>query len=281
MRHVRREFAAVLLCRFALGDVKSQQHRAHRCRAGEDTAHVKLPDAAAALGAGFAVPLRHRVCNGKADIVAAVKREKILTDAALVRVKKPARGGVNAQHTFFFVEQDETLSHAAGDLRKLHPLLLQLAHLLVDLPVLMVDAPEQRGKLLVGVVFQRVLQIQLVERAHDAARKPPCQHRRQNERHDDHDQDGLHHANEQHARRCAADGNTQHAAVREPARAVHRLLQDRGGIARAFALAARKSLAHFFAVGVVFKTLRVGHGVVEHRAVGRDPCQAVALGGDA
>ena len=281
VRHIRREFAAILLRRLAVGDIEGQQHRADHRLAGGDAAHVELPDAAAALGAGLAVSLRHRVGDSKADIMAAVDGQEVLADAALIGGKKPARGGVDAQHTLLLVKQDEPLAHTVGDLREFHPLPLQLDHLLVDLVVLAVDAPEQRRKFFISVVVQRTLEVQLVERLHDSARDAPCQHRRQDERQNHDDQNGLHHADEQHARRRAADGDAQHAAVRKLARAVHRLLQKGGGIARALALAVFTRLPDLLAVGVIFKALRVGHGVGKHRAVGRDPRQAVAVGRNA
>lgn len=58
-------------------------------------------------------------------------------------------------------------------------------------------------------------------------------------------------------------------------------MQERRGIARALSLPIRKRLSHLFAVGMIFKALRVGHGVVEHRAVTCDPRQAVAVGRNA
>ena len=280
VRHVRREFAARLLRRFALGDVEGQQHRADRRAACADTADVKLPDAAAALHARLAVPLVHGALDGKAHVVAAVDRQKVLPDAAPVRAEELFRRGVDAQHMLLFVEQHESFSHATCDLRKFRLLALQLVHLLADLQMLAVDAPEQRGKLFVGVVFKRMLQIELVERLDDTARQALGKNAGKDQRHNQHDQNGLHHADEQYARRRAAHRNAQHAPVRELFRAVHRLLQQRRGIARAFALAVFQRLLDLRAVGVIFKALGVGHGVVEHRAVVFDPRQAVALGGE-
>ena len=77
---------------------------------------------------------------------------------------------------------------AVLDLRELLvlALALQLVHLLADLQVLAVDAPEQRGKLFIGVVFKRMLQIQLVERLDDAARQALSQNRGQDQCHDQH-----------------------------------------------------------------------------------------------
>ena len=47
----------------------------------------------------------------------------------------------------------------------------QLAQLRVDLDVLVVDALEQRRELLIGVVIERVLEVEAVERIDDAPRQ--------------------------------------------------------------------------------------------------------------
>ncbi len=273
------ELAAGLLRRLALGDIERQQHRADRRAVCADAADIKLPYAPAALGARFAMSLLHRSGDGKAHIMAAVNGQEIPAHAAPVRAEEHARRGIDAQHRPFLVQQHESLAHIIRDLRKFIFLPLQLGKLRVDLPVLAVDAPEQRGELLISVVIERMLEVQLIERLHDAARDALCQPSGKGERHDQHDKDRLHHAHEQHARGRAADGNAQDAAVGKAARTVHRLLQKRCRIARALARAGLKRLAHLCTAGVVFKALRVGHGVEAHRAVRRDPRQAAALGG--
>lgn len=167
----RREFTARLLRCLALGDVESQQHSADRRAACADAADVKLPDTAAALHARLTVPLVHGALDGKAHVVAAVDGQKVLPDAALVRAEELFRRGVDTQHMLFFIEQHKPFAHAACDLRKFRLLALKFVHLLVDLQVLAVDAPEQRGELFIGVIFKRMLKVQLVERLDDAARQ--------------------------------------------------------------------------------------------------------------
>ena len=171
VRHVRREFTARLLRCLALGDVESQQHSADRRAACADAADVKLPDTAAALHARLTVPLVHGALDGKAHVVAAVDGQKVLPDAALVRAEELFRRGVDTQHMLFFIEQHKPFAHAACDLRKFRLLALKFVHLLVDLQVLAVDAPEQRGELFIGVIFKRMLKVQLVERLDDAVRQ--------------------------------------------------------------------------------------------------------------
>ena len=176
------------------------------------------------------------------------------------------------------VEQDEALAHAAGDLRELIGLFAQLAQLRLDLDVLAVDALEQRGELLIGIVVERVLKVEAVERVNDAPRQPPGQQAREDERHDEHDQQRLDHADGDHADRRAADGDAQHRAVVQALGIVHGLFHERRGIARALAGAGGQRLADLGARGVVLKALGVGPGIVQNAAVSRDPRQAVAVG---
>ena len=103
--------------------------------------------------------------------MAAVDGQKVLPDTAFVCAKKLFRRGVDAQHALLLIKQHKALTHAAGDLREFRLLALQLVHLLVDLQVLAVDAPEQRGELFIGVIFKRMLKVQLVERLDDAVRQ--------------------------------------------------------------------------------------------------------------
>ena len=79
--------------------------------------------------------------------------------------------------------------------------------------MLTVDAPKQRSKLLVGVVFERVLKVKLIERSHNTAREAFRQNAGEDQRHDQHHKNGLYHADKQYARRRAADGNAQHTPI--------------------------------------------------------------------
>ena len=200
--------------------------------------------------------------NGGADLVAALDGEKVLTDALRVRAEERLRRGVDAQDIAVLVEQDESLAHAAGDLREFVGLFAQLAQLRLDLDVLVVDALEQGRKLLIGVVIERVIQIEAVERIDDAPRQALGQHAREDERHDEHEQQRLEHADGDHADRRAADGDAQHRAVREPPGIVHGLFHERRGVARALARACAQRLTDLGARGVVFKALGIGLGVV-------------------
>ena len=100
------------------------------------------------------------------------------------------RRGVDAQNVAVLVEQDESLAHTAGDLREFVGLFAQLAQLCPDLDVLVVDALEQRRELLIGVVFQRMLEVERVERLDDALGQTTREQTREHEQHDHDEQNG-------------------------------------------------------------------------------------------
>ena len=176
------------------------------------------------------------------------------------------------------VQQHQTLAHTAGDLLKFLRPPPQLVHLPVDLPALMLHAAQQGRQLLVGVVLQRVLQIQPVQRLRDAPCQPGRQHAGQDQRRRQHQQDGLEHIQHQHPRRHPDGGQTQHRAVRQALGVVHRLLQQRGAVPAALALAGGQCLLHLLPLGVVLHAFRVRLRVVQHRAVCTQPCDTVLVG---
>lgn len=130
--------------------------------------------------------------------MAAVHRQEVPAHTAVVRLKEPAGGVVDTEHRSFLVQQYQTLLHTAGDLGELIGLLPQGPQLGVDLLVLVVDAAQERGQLLVGVVFQRVLQIQPVQGVHDAAGQSPGHESGEDQRRRQHHQHGLEHSQRQH-----------------------------------------------------------------------------------
>ena len=211
-----------------------------------------------------------------AHLMAALHRQKILADAAGVRAEESLRRRIDAQNRPVVVQQHQSLLHAAGDLGKLVGLPLQLAKLAVDLLALAADSSEQRRQLLIGVVVQRMLQIQLVERLDDVLRQPLGKHRRKHQHDQKQNHDGLEHPHHQHPHGRPADGDAQHRPVVQPARIVQGLFQKRGGIAGAFSRSVLQRLADLAAVRVAGKLACVGLCVVQHRAVRGHPGQAEA-----
>ena len=280
MRDVRREFAAAALGVLLLRHVEGQDHRAQRLACRLDAADVELVFPAAALGAHLAVPAVIGRTDRHAEIVAAVDADEIPADRARVRSEDLLRCGIDAQNRLLVVEQDESLVHIRRDLHEFVRTLLQFGELMPDLLMLMLDAVEQGRKLGIRLVFERLFQIQLVERLDDAAREPMRQHRREHERQQQHEQDRLQNSKQHGADRRVAHGDAQHRAVVQPLGVVARFFRERFGIARALAAPGLQRLLHLLAPGVVFHRLGGGLRVAEHGAVGGDPRQAVAVGLD-
>ena len=102
--------------------------------------------------------------NRRADLRAALDRQKVLSHTAFVRFKQPLRHRIDAEHLTPLIEQDQPLLHAAGDLCELIVSALQLGKLQIDLAPLLIDSAKEWRQLLIGIVFQRVLQIQIFQR---------------------------------------------------------------------------------------------------------------------
>ena len=280
VRDVRRELAAAALGEGLRGHVEGQQHRADHLAVGLDAAEVELVLAPAALGADLAVPVGHRRAEREAHGVLTVHGQEILPDARARHAEERLRGGIDVQHRALFVEQHEPLVHAGGDLCEFVCFLPQLGELGVDLSALAVDAPQERRELLIGVVFQRMLEVERVERLDDALGQTAREQAREHEQHDHDEQNGLERSEQQRAHRGAAGGQAQHGAVREAARAVNGLLQQRRAVAARAARAGLQRLADLLALKMVLHLRGVRLRVVEHRAVGGDPGDAETVGLD-
>ena len=211
------ELPAVALGVLLLCHVEGQQHCTHRLAVGLDAAHIQLILPAITLAAQLAVALLTGCLHRKAQLMAAVHRQEVTAHTALVRLKEPAGGVVDAEHRPLLVQQHQTLLHTAGDLGELVGLLPQGPQLGVDLLMLVVDAAQKRSQLLVGVVFQRMLQVQPVQGIHDAAGQAAGHEPGEDQRRHQHHQHGLDHSQRQHPGGGTADGDTQHRAVRQAA----------------------------------------------------------------
>ena len=277
MGDVGGELPAALLRRLLLGDVEGQQHRPQSVGTGPDAGDIELINAARALHMGLAVAGGHGFLQCGADVPAAVHRQEILAQAGLVRLENPAGGGVDAQHGSGVVQQHQALLHMGGDLLELVGPAAQVRQLAVDLLALHIDAAQQGGQLLIGVVFQGVLQVQGVQGRGDAAGQAARQQARQNQGHRRRQQDGRQHPQQQHPHGGPADGNAQHRAVRHPAGIVAGFFQQGAGIAGGVAGAGAQGLPDLQAVAVIFQAFGVPLGVAQHRPVRGDPGQAVAV----
>ena len=272
------ELPAVALGVLLLCHVEGQQHCTHHLAAGLDAAHIQLVLPAIALAAQLAVALLPGCLHRKAQLMAAVHRQEVTAHTALVRLKELTGGVVDAEHRPLLVQQHQPFLHTAGDLGELVGLLPQGPQLGVDLLVLVVDAAQKRSQLLVGVVFQRMLQVQPVQGIHDAAGQAAGHEPGEDQRRHQHHQHGLEHSQRQHPGGGTADGDTQHRAVRQAASHVQGLLQKGIRVAATFAAAVFQGLLHLLTAGVVLHGGHVRHlRIVQHPAVGGDPRQAEPL----
>ncbi len=217
VRDVRRELAPVTLGVLLLGYIKGKDNCACGIAAGLDAAYIKLILAPAARHPYLAVSGFSRFFHGGRHIVAALNGEEIRPDAVAVHGEKLPRGSIYAQHCAVVIQQHKPFFHAARHLREFVRAPTQLAYLRFYFSVLGIYTFEKRSKLLIHIVFKRVVKVECVERLHYTARQAPCEHAREYQRRGEHNKHRLYHTHREHSRRLAADGYSQHAAVREAA----------------------------------------------------------------
>ncbi len=278
MGDVGGELAAVALGIGLLGNVEGQQHRAHHLAVGLDAGHVELVLAAIALHTGLAVAGVHSVVERVADGAAALHGQQGLAHAGRIGVKHGAGGRVHAEDGAAVVHQHQALGHAGGDLLELLGPAAQRTQLIVDLTPLVLQTAQQRRELLVGVIFQGVLQIQGIHGLCDAAGHAAGQDPGEDQRHSDDRQNGGEHTQKQHAHGDAAGGQAQDRAVRQQPGVVEGLFQQGGTVTAGLTGAVGQGLTDLLALGVVLHGRGVSLRIIEHRAVGAEPGDAVVVG---
>ena len=222
----------------------------------------------------------HGLRDGGVQLAAAVDDEEILPHAACVRAEQVLRGRVDAEDIAPVVQQDKPFAEAAGDLGEFVGSALQLAQLRGDLLMLAADAAKKGRKLFIGVVIERMIEVEIIERLDNAAREAAGKDGRQDKRRDEHGEDRLEHAEQEDADRRAAARDAEHRPVGKARCAVHGFFQKCSGIADALARAGFQRLLHLGTGGVIFQLVGVRVGIVENRAVGGDPREAEAAGVD-
>ncbi len=274
MGDVRGEFALHLLGLRALRGVERHQRHAQDRAVRFDTATLDLIDALAAVELRRAASGGERVAHGAGHRHVAAHGHEIAPHAVLAGVKQAHGGGVDAQHMAVRAQQHKPFLHAVRDGGKFVLPALQLGHLRLDAPVLLIDAPKQRRKLLVGVVVQRVHKVERIERRDDALRQAPRQQHARRDGRQQYGEERLHRAQRHGQYRVEGGGNAQHAAVAQPPRQIERLFGHRGRIALALAAAGAQRVRDFAAGQVVVHVLGAGLGIEQHAAVGGHPGDA-------
>ena len=169
------------------------------------------------------------------------------------------------------VQEQKALGHVVGEGGKLGLPLLEQVHLLLDGVVLPLQAGEEGGELVVGLTVLRVLQIQAQNRLDQPLGQPGGQHRREQQRQNQDDQNGLDHGDEQQPHRLLGAGQTDHRPVGEPLGDIQGLLRQSGGEALGGARLRGQGLPDLLPVGVVLHGGGVRLIVVEDCAVGGHP----------
>ena len=164
VRDIRCELAPHLFGVLLFRHVEEQNNRPARRAVRFYAADVELIYSAAVFCARLAVSALFGALYRGGYLAAAVNRNKILADAFFVRFKQSARGGVYAQYLSVVVEEHKPLFHVVRYLRELVRLFLQSLYLFFYLLVLAVNPAEQGSDLVICFVFERVLEVERVER---------------------------------------------------------------------------------------------------------------------
>ena len=273
VRHVGGELPPHPLGFRLLRHIKGQQNRTQHLAVGFDTAEIKLVFPASPLCPQLTVPGLGGVMDGGGQVRMAIHCQEILSYAGTVRMKQCLGRRIDAEDAPAVVQQHQTFPHTAGDLFKFVLPLPEVSGPMADLLLLGVDPPQQRRQLLIGVVVQRVLQIQPVQRLHHPSGRPARQECGKSHRQQRHHDDGVEHPKNQHPYRFLTAGNAEHRAVRQAHRLIEHLFRQRLGIAGAAAAAAGERLPDLLPLAMIFHGLRIRSGVIQHCAVRCHPGQ--------
>ena len=194
----------------------------------------------------------------------------------LFRLQKAGGTGVIGEHQSVGIQHQKALPHVVGDGGELALLGLQLLDLLAYLPVLMMQAAQERLELFVGcLIHLGMLQIDLVEGLGEPLAQLVGDGHRHQSRKNKHQQQRRREACQQRHAGIVGAGDAEDLPVFQQHGAIDGLLGQRFGIAAAFAGALGNGLDDFRPVGVVFHLRGVGVAVKENGAVGVDKGQPV------
>ncbi|MPM56174.1 hypothetical protein SDC9_102976 [bioreactor metagenome] len=112
----------------------------------------------------------------------------------------------------------------------------------------MLDAGEQRGKFLVGVVFQRLVQVHFVERSDDFSGKTTRQQNGEDHRRQEDNDHGLYHPKQKRQDRVLGNRYPDDRAVGKALGPVEGPLRQGGRVPFALPRAAFQRFPDFFAV---------------------------------
>ena len=227
VRNVCGELLPLLFGLLALGDVNDEQHGGVACAVLSDRAGRERPDTAVFLHSRVRASAAERLLD-RFDIGRVAAQRQIIAGGLILR-KQLMDDIVREQNVAGGGEQHQTLVHACGDVVEFGLTAAQLIHLDADAAVLAVDAVQQGRKLVVCLVFQRIMQVERYDRREEYVCEAACEQRRheQREQHDEHDPRGR--ARKGAEGTVGGRGNTQDVAVCETERIIIRLGLERFG----------------------------------------------------
>ena len=173
MGHIGGKFPADFFRFLLLRHIQNQNYSSGNCFRHPDRISQKLIVPVSQFQKLLAFLSGQSLLQSLLQHLIAVDGNDIVIDALFLSYPEQSlRGPVNSQHCRP-VGDDQPVLHVFRNRHVFFLILLQLFHLILNLPVLPADPPQQRTDLLVGIsVFRRMLQIQLVDGFYNAVRHP-------------------------------------------------------------------------------------------------------------
>ena len=267
MGHIGRKLPPQLLGVALFGDIEDQQDNAGHLIVGEDGAGHQLIFAVAVGQGGLGMlagagPEQHIL-----DFLGTVHRQDIPAHSILVGTQEPGRRLIDAENLAGSAQQRQTLTHGAGDHVKFMLLLLQFCQLVHNLPMLPLNAAQQRRNLFIRLIGQRIVQIQSIEGLHNLFGQAAGQQRRQQAGGQQHHRRRLEHHQQEADQGILDRRHADNGVILQPLRRIDHTGQQRGGIVLALSIAVSHGLLDLFPVQMIFHFGGVGVGVIEHCAV--------------
>ncbi|OQA42241.1 MAG: hypothetical protein BWY50_01581 [Spirochaetes bacterium ADurb.Bin315] len=163
MGYIGGKLAALLLQKSFFRDIENEYRCSHRFVVEIDAACVDLVPPSGSTELHLSMSAVCSRFHDTADLAAAFHDEEILPDAGGIRSKHMPGCGIDGDDDTFIVQQHKTFVHALGDQGKFVAFFVEFASLAFNLSLLMRNAQKQRGKLVVGVVVQRMFKVKSVQ----------------------------------------------------------------------------------------------------------------------
>ena len=280
MGHVSGKLPAALLCLLGLGDVKQHhRHTGHFLR-GADGSGMNFENASPQLCPACNRLAGQCLLHSLLERHVAGEHQQLRSHyiIAVLHIQQIQCCLIGRDNPAGIIQQNHALLQMADNGVQLVLLLGQGILLFLQVLLLAVNAAQQGAELVIALVFQRLVQVQLVHRLHNALGKAAGQQEGKRRCHGNHNADGLKHSHQQHKNGVVGDGQAKHRAIGQLLRRIEVLLHHGGGIAGALAIAGSQGILDFLPLQVIFHCLSIRGAVIEHLTVGRNPSHAVIAG---